>query len=217
MRTIMSNGIKCGKCQGYHETISGVKACYAGETVAKVEQPLVKSDWPPSEAQIKYVLGLQRERELPDEYEVMNADALAALDKAQVSRMIQELKVLPYKQPKGTDHAIKWEVIIEGRYALHWEDEGWFFYEVTKGKANTRWDGYTFIRRLIGAPGAYKKINMKASDRDEAFAAIEENPKQAMLDYGLHSGVCGRCSSPLSDPESLARGIGPKCASKMGW
>src|ERR1700752_4765990 len=30
-----------------------------------------------------------------------------------------------------------------------------------------------------------------------------------------HEGTCGRCARPLTDPQSIARGIGPECASKM--
>lgn len=30
-----------------------------------------------------------------------------------------------------------------------------------------------------------------------------------------HEGTCGRCSRPLTDPESIARGIGPECIKKM--
>lgn len=31
-----------------------------------------------------------------------------------------------------------------------------------------------------------------------------------------HTGRCGRCGRKLTVPESVARGIGPECASKMG-
>lgn len=31
-----------------------------------------------------------------------------------------------------------------------------------------------------------------------------------------HSGHCGRCGRTLTVPESIDRGIGPECASKMG-
>lgn len=30
-----------------------------------------------------------------------------------------------------------------------------------------------------------------------------------------HEGSCGRCNRPLTDPESIARGIGPECIKKM--
>lgn len=31
-----------------------------------------------------------------------------------------------------------------------------------------------------------------------------------------HEGRCGRCNRKLTDPESIARGIGPDCAEQMG-
>lgn len=30
-----------------------------------------------------------------------------------------------------------------------------------------------------------------------------------------HEGTCGRCNRALTDPESIARGIGPECIKKM--
>lgn len=35
------------------------------------------------------------------------------------------------------------------------------------------------------------------------------------LDF-YHESHCGRCGRPLTTPESIERGIGPECASKMG-
>ena len=31
-----------------------------------------------------------------------------------------------------------------------------------------------------------------------------------------HEGQCGKCGRPLTDPDSIARGIGPECIKKMG-
>lgn len=31
-----------------------------------------------------------------------------------------------------------------------------------------------------------------------------------------HEGQCGRCNRPLTDPESITRGLGPDCRKKMG-
>jgi uncharacterized protein DUF6011 len=32
-----------------------------------------------------------------------------------------------------------------------------------------------------------------------------------------HAGRCGRCARTLTEPESIACGIGPECRGKMGW
>lgn len=201
--------IKCGNCTEGHETVADVRRCHG------VEQP---TPWPASEKQIAYVVGLQKERDLPDEYVVVGEDALKRLDRAEVSSLINELKVLPYKDPKGKGAATTnpHTGIPAGHYALFNEEQGkWLFFEVTQGKA--RWDGYTFIKRLIGSPGDYQKVAMAPALRMETLSWIAKDAQKAATDYGLQSGRCGLCRSPLTDPESLARGIGPVCAKKHGW
>lgn len=46
---------------------------------------------------------------------------------------------------------------------------------------------------------------------------IARDPFGALVEYGHRTGNCGICSRPLSDPESVERGIGPVCAAKYGW
>jgi hypothetical protein len=174
----------------------------------------VGPEWPPSAKQVDYVLGLQDERDLPDNWRVYGADELFNMEKDKVSAQITALKLLPKNANRATSR--KQYNLPAGRYAiLHSERGDWWFFEVSK-PTQGRWDGYTFIKRLIGAPGDYKKLDMSPAERAGWLDAIERDPKHAMIDYGLQSGVCGRCSSPLSDPTSLARGMGPDCA-KKGW
>lgn len=193
---------KCGNCSQHHDTADAVRECYG-----LAPDPL----WPASDAQIKYVLGLQVERDLPDEYDLKTEADLKAMDKAEVSRLIGELKVLPYKSPKGAVN--KW-TMPAGRYALNVDGE-WKFYQVDDGKG--RWDGYKFLVMLVGSPGQYQKVKLATGTSLGVLNKIEADSKQAMEDYGKQSGVCGRCSSPLTDPQSLALGIGPKCRAKSGW
>ena len=203
-------------------TIDHVKEC------AAVEQGLPSTDkfnddglnpvndgpkWPASPKQMEYVLGLQRERRLPEYWVEYTRESLALLERDEVSGLITQLKAFTRKdsskdQPEWT--------MPPGRYAILSDEDGWFFYQVDK-PTEGRWKGYTFIVRLIGAPGDYRKVKMSPEGRRIALRLIEADPQKAMVDYGLHSGVCGVCSSPLSDPESLARGIGPICATKSGW
>lgn len=217
--------IKCGKCKQRHALPDEVRACYQGIDVPVVKEPanILKGGvvWPPSDAQVKYVLGLQEQRSLPPEFDVHLEPEIRAMDKAEVSRLIEELKRFPYKAPISNGQQQQW-TMPEGRYAIKPEagpgvgTGRWSFFEITK-PTEGRWAGYTFIKRLIGAPGAYRKENMSKEERTKWLTAIEKDPKQAMVDYGLESGVCGRCASPLTDPDSLARGLGPVCAGKSGW
>ena len=54
----------------------------------------------------------------------------------------------------------------------------------------------------------------------EPFAACTPDTvvtaEQAMW-FGHAYGICLRCGATLTDPESVARGIGPVCATKSGW
>jgi hypothetical protein len=44
---------------------------------------------------------------------------------------------------------------------------------------------------------------------------IEADPEAAAVLHGRASGCCSVCSRDLTDPESIARGIGPICAEKF--
>lgn len=216
----------CGKCKATGQTVEHIRACYGGPSV-KVREildrhaPVEFRDgpaWPPSEGQVKYVLGLQDERRLPDDYRVKDRAIIESMERDDVSGVINLLKTFAKKEGAKQQ---QWSM-PEGRYALEvvveieWGDKEWRFYQVDK-PTEGRWAGYTFIKQLIGAPGQYRKENVNAVIRDNILKRIEEDPKQAMIDYGLQSQVCGRCSSPLSDKDSLARGLGPDCARKSGW
>jgi hypothetical protein len=173
--------------------------------------------WPASQKQIEYVLNLQADRMLPDDYKVKDVIDLERMERDEVSSLINLLKTFT-RRDSGSH--IKPFKMPAGRYALQGSSaesaSEWRFYEVTK-PTEGRWSGYTFIKRLIGAPGAYRKIDIAMHERMKLLDRIEADPKQAMVDYGLQSGVCGKCHSPLSDPVSLERGIGPICFGKLGW
>jgi len=50
----------------------------------------------------------------------------------------------------------------------------------------------------------------------EQLQAVIADPKAAMVAYGKLTGTCGKCGRILEDEESVAAGIGPICAQKMG-
>lgn len=223
--------MRCGKCGFQPATVDTVKACYAGEPNAharpsdrfsdtgmrpvKEEEPFN----PPSEEQVKYLMALQDERIIPQGYQVVTRGQALLMERPTVSSAIDVLK---HSQKKDSGQRQKSWDIPEGRYALYaeagpgYKTGSWKFYQVDKPDQG-RWKGYTFVKQLIGAPGSYRKLPIRFAGAQAILKEIEANPKQAMIDYGLQSGVCGRCSSPLTDPDSLARGIGPKCAAKSGW
>jgi hypothetical protein len=166
--------------------------------------------WPASPKQIKYVLGLQNDRILPDDYSVKDEEALQKMERDQASGIINLLKTFAMKDGK-VQH--DW-TMPEGKYAIEEDDEqGWHFYQIDK-PTEGRWKGYTFIKELIGAPGAWRKIDVPRGERTDVLQWIQKDPKRAMLDFGLQTVSCGACGSPLSNKASRERGMGPDCAAK---
>jgi hypothetical protein len=107
--------------------------------------------------------------------------------------------------------------IPAGRYVLEALDGTLGFFQVDQPKEGTKWFGWTFVKRLFGSPQDYRKVPLRGKDARDALQAIALDPKAAMARYGKESGICGNCASPLTDPDSLARGLGPICAANLGW
>lgn len=55
------------------------------------------------------------------------------------------------------------------------------------------------------------------AEHSAAIVTAMENPLEAAVAHGRLTGNCSCCGRLLTDPESVARGIGPICASRFGW
>lgn len=102
--------------------------------------------------------------------------------------------------------------IPSGRYAL-WNKglERWFFFRVSnpdKGK----WIGFTFLTQYAGENE--DRIRPADPRYDAIMRTILSNPLESAEAYGQHTERCGVCGIQLTDPDSIARGIGPICAQK---
>lgn len=110
-----------------------------------------------------------------------------------------------------TQHAATVPDVPAGIYALP-EDDGTAFYRVDR-PTQGRWDGWTFVS-LVRADG--EKIRpAKGSERGSVLARIAQDPIAASREYGKRTGTCGACSRTLTNPESIALGIGPVCARRF--
>lgn len=49
-----------------------------------------------------------------------------------------------------------------------------------------------------------------------AVLQIEADPRAAVIEHGKRTGICGICGRELTDPASIALGIGPVCAERLG-
>lgn len=102
--------------------------------------------------------------------------------------------------------------VAAGRYALTAEDGPTMFYKVDR-PSEGKFAGWTFVKwvRESGYESALKK-----PQAEQVLAKIAESPLDALVAYGRETGVCGACGRRLTDPESVAAGIGPVCAAKIG-
>lgn len=64
--------------------------------------------------------------------------------------------------------------------------------------------------------GRFIPVGSAHADTLAKLREIAENPSQAARDYGKRTGVCCCCGRELTDPASIAAGIGPICATKWG-
>jgi len=103
--------------------------------------------------------------------------------------------------------------IPDSKYALYNGQGKIIFFEVRTGKG--KWAGFQFLDRLVGAPGDWQHFPVKGAEKSEIMKDLDMNPKAAAIRFSKHFTVCAVCGSPLSDPESMAAGLGPICAKRF--
>lgn len=109
--------------------------------------------------------------------------------------------------------------IPAGRYAIVGKDGSTVrMYRVSYGTAG-KWKGFRFIVRLRADGGhTFQEDRIAdAAHRAAIFAYLTAHTEECAARYGHLTNHCGMCNRVLSDPESIARGIGPICAGKAGW
>lgn len=87
----------------------------------------------------------------------------------------------------------------------------WHFYKVDKPREG-RWAGYTFVN--VQAGSEYYPLRPFAN-ASNVLSIIARDPQKALADYGHELGECGVCGRTLTNPESIAAGIGPICAGRL--
>lgn len=108
------------------------------------------------------------------------------------------------------------EVVPAGRYAVD-TGEGAVnavaFFKVDR-PTEGRWAGKVFVKHLVGGDEHRMSWQATVAVLDKIAAAGAES---AAARYGHELGECGMCGRTLTNDESRARGIGPRCAEKAGW
>lgn len=170
----------------------------------------------PTIKQIEFIKQLITRTEDPDnlaEAQLAFEDTLQdGLDRKGASEYIDTLLARQRTNRTTEDRKFDQSTVPAGRYALT-ADGDTAFYQVDR-PTEGRWDGWTFVNLIH--PGGDRIRSIKGGERGKVLALLAHDPTTYSSEYGKHTGTCGVCSRLLSDPESVARGIGPVCARKLG-
>lgn len=84
-------------------------------------------------------------------------------------------------------------------------------------RSGDREDAYegAYLGKIIG--GKFLKVRDCTDAKASQIVTVLADPKQAAIAFGKEFGVCSVCAKELSDPVSIANGIGPICAKRFGW
>lgn len=66
-------------------------------------------------------------------------------------------------------------------------------------------------------PDGRLQTSYEGRSSEAAIVEVCKDPLAAAKLYGVETGRCGCCGRELTDPESIAAGIGPVCAGRFGW
>lgn len=166
-----------------------------------------------TEKQISFLLALRTQKGLQDKFTAADA---AALSRSDASRWIEKALTLPDVAPaparNGNPLRPHEDDVPAGRYAIE-EDGVLKFFRVDRPQ-DGKWAGWVFLK-IQASDELYRVTNR---DRCEfIYKAIAADPRAASVRYGRELGHCGICGRTLTDPDSIANGIGPVCAGRVGW
>jgi hypothetical protein len=167
---------------------------------------------PATERQRDYIRDLMAKVELTDDDKAKINDGLSTLSLTNASVWIDSLRAKP--QVKKSKWIVPAE-IPDGRYAIT-KNKVWTFFRVVTRNAGEPTE-QRFVQKVLGSPGDFRYVRVTTEEWRLAIDTIRDDPGTYATLFGLKVGVCGICGSPLTDPDSIARGIGPICAQKYDW
>ena len=130
----------------------------------------------------------------PTQRITMLADLAAMSTYSQVSARIETLKALVYKIEASKPQPVAGHYVIDGAHV-----------EIKIGKASKT--------AYVIKDGCY--LGSKHDDAKAILADVLANGQTYAIAYAAKTGKCGVCNTKLTDPKSIAAGIGPICAKKF--
>ncbi len=164
-----------------------------------------------TEKQSTFIDSLLEQRAVPEAYLEKFKELRPNLDRQAASLVIEQLLGMPKKQQQW----IVPDKIPDGRYAVIGNDGHVKFFRVVTRNPDTP-QAKRYCQKVLGSPGDFWYVRVTAQEWKLAVTKISEDPATLSIMFGLEVGACGVCGSPLTDPESIALGIGPICARKWG-
>lgn len=129
--------------------------------------------------------------------------------------------------PDAEDAALSFLVTIDGvqrslRLARRHSSKGDYAALETTTVAQPKKSDWTYAGALLPS-GQFKPYSktvdaLLAKGLLGALDAFAADPMTALVEFGKTTGICGCCGRKLTDPKSVAAGIGPVCSGKVaGW
>ncbi len=203
-------GIVCARCstrgrngvQVRHASVAAVRLCQTGPTLVTAGR-VERGELVVKVTALPPVPGA---RPVPSPADML-AEAAASAD-----RTLANVTDVP-SETVSPQTTARWSYpdVPAGRYAIRGTDGVVKFYVVDK-PTEGKWAGCTFVDQQAGDDLHPVKDRARRTD---ILAAIGVDPLSASRLYGTELGRCGVCNRTLTDPDSIAAGIGPVCASRF--
>jgi hypothetical protein len=148
------------------------------------------------------------------------------LDKAEASKVIDELKALP-KVDKAAAYATGKSPIQEllnevpkAKYAVPMDEVDLALTEKVNGDhifvEIREYMNNVYIRRLHGAPGHFNRSRLSVADTQVLVNIIKKSPLEYTQKFGELYSCCGKCGAELTDQVSRDLKLGPTCRKEFG-
>jgi hypothetical protein len=219
--------IRCAHCKASHDTVAEVRRCAGFEqpaAVATMTRPQapggtvcpfhgVELDakgncWEHEAERAMQERERQEDREVA-EYKMRRDERFGGYPDAPT-------RVPAPQEPRQVSAKEFGKEVPAGRYAIQDARTGTITFYIVEKPTEGKWQGYTFVKMLVGSPGDWRKV--RVTDWRGTLSAIKAFGTEAALRlFAEKARRCGLCNSPISTVRSRAGGIGPVCAEKNGY
>lgn len=195
--TMPERRIKCGNCKGKHKTVAEARNCYSAK------QPADRT-FPATPGQQDFVRFLINDRVM-EQHLVAKATKMLnrGLTFQEASRIIDYTKPLPRKGKPANKPQVD-----EGMYQMNGQ--------IYRVQMAVHGSGYLYAKVLVPPTmtGGKPRFKRAPSALYKLRPEHRMTPEQA-AEFGALYGFCVVCGRTLTDEQSIAKGIGPICETKV--